>query len=453
MTVCGVSLILLPFYTALLPPSAMGTAEIFITTAVLLMPLFSFYAPQATFRFLAQGAQNAVRTGGALLGVGLLLLLCLIPLLERFPTLYPYRYLLYFYVCASLLRSFSAHILRARGQFGIFALQQSFCSLLTALFQLLFLRATRLGVVGYLLGILLGDSVTFVILAACFFPFSRWEKHFDPVLCGKMLRYALPLMPAALLWWAMGAVEKYFLLYYHGTASMGVYAVAGRFPSLIGFATGVFLEVWHYAALQAQKGSEGELYGHVYALMLPFAIGAGVAVSVVAPFLILRVLASAYGEATRALGLLSVGAVCAGLSSFLDSVYTLRLRSVYSLISASGAATLHVLLSYFLVPRWGIVGAAASGAIAYAGLFFLRLWHTSRMLSFPRYTRKSALSLTFLLIGGIWMAKGYVLLSVATALGALLPMAGLLWQSTCFLYRRTRVILHNILKRKEYTAQ
>ena len=268
-----------------------------------------------------------------------------------------------------------------------------------------------------------------------------------------MLRYALPLMPAALLWWTMGAIEKYFLLYYHGAASMGVYAVAGRFPALIGFATGVFLEVWHYTALQTKKENEGELYGHVYALMLPFAIGAGVAVSVIAPFLILRVLASAYSEATRALGLLCLGAVCAGLSSFLDSIYTLRLRSVYSLLSALGAAMLHVLLSLLFVPRWGIVGAAASGAIAFAGLFFLRLWHTARMLAFPRHTRKSALSLAFLLISGIGMAGGYLALSLVMAFVALLPMMGLLRRAIRFLYHRTYVLLSNALKRKARKAQ
>ncbi len=444
------SLCLLPFFTAKLPPSAFGVTEIFISTAVLLVPLFSLYAPQATFRFLAKGERGAVRAGALLLGIGLAIFLCVIPLLSRFQTLRPYRYLLYFYVCASLLRSFLAHILRAEGRFGVFALQQSFCALLTALLQVLFLTVTSLGAKGYLLGILLGDATTFLVLLCCFFPCRERAERPGGALYGKMLRFALPLMPAALLWWGMGAIEKYFLLYYYGEASIGLYAVAGRFPALIGFAAGIFLEVWHYAVLQGEKGSEGALFGRIYAVVLPFVIVAGVAVSILSPLLISGALASSYGEAVRAVGLLSLGAVCGGLASFLDSVYTLRLASIYSMLTALWATVFNLLLSVLLVPRFGIIGAAASGALSFALLFVLRLWHTARMLHFPRYAKRSALSLLLLLVSSVLMAGKRTAFATVMALIAVFPVGTLLFDAAMFLYKRTRVFLLHIWKNSGY---
>ena len=440
------SLCLLPFFTANLSPEAFGVTEIFISTAVLLVPFFSFCAPQATFRFLAQKEKGAIRAGATLLGVGMALLFCFIPLFGRFDALRPYRYLLYFYVCASLLRSFAAHVLRAEGHFGVFALQQSFCTLCTALLQVLFLRTTTLGAAGYLLGTLLGDAITFLVLVCCFFSQVKAKTRPAPVLYGKLLRYALPLIPAAFFWWGLGAIEKYFLLYYHGAQSMGIYAVAGRFPTLIGFATGIFLEVWHYAALQEEGESEGALFGRIYALILPLAIAAGVAVSVLAPLLISKALASGYGDAVRVVSFLCVGAVCAGLASFLDSVYTLRLSSVSSLLTVAVSGVLNLSLSFLLVPRFGLVGAALSGALSYVALFFLRLWHTARLLPFGRYAGKSALSLLLLFLSGGLMAYGRPAFATVMALISLLPVATLLGNAVLFLHKRTQCFLLHVCK-------
>ncbi len=440
------SLCLLPFFTANLSPEAFGITEIFISTAVLLVPLFSLYAPHATFRFLAVGERGAVRAGATLLAAGLALLFCFIPLFGHFESLRPYRYLLYFYVCASLLRSFAAHVLRAEGRFGVFALQQSFCALCTALLQVLFLRATSLGATGYLLGIVLGDTITFLVLFFCFFSHTRREGRPDAALYGKLFRFALPLIPAALFWWGIGAIEKYFLLYYHGAQSMGVYAVAGRFPTLIGFAAGIFLEVWHYAALQDGEESEGALFRRIYALILPLAHGVGVVVSVLSPLVISGTLASGYGDAVRVVGFLCVGAVCGGLASFLDSVYTLRLSSIWSMLTVAVSGALNLVLSFLLVPRFGIVGAALSGALSYASLFFLRLWHTARLLPFTRYAGKSALSLLLLLCSGGLMAGGRPGFATVVAVISLLPVAKLLGNAVLFLYKRTRVFLLHVQK-------
>ena len=448
-----ISLFMLPFFTSALSPSEMGVVEIFISTAVLLTPLFSFYAPQATFRFLAKGERGAVRAGGILLGIGCLLLACVVPLLGYFQVLRPYRFLLYFYVCASLARSFLAHVLRAQGRFGVFALQQVFCILVTVLLQLLLLQISGLGVSGYLLAILLGDAVTFFLLLFCFFPYLEKGERPCAALLGGMLRFALPMIPTALLLWGMGATEKYFLLYYHGEKSMGLYAVAGRFPALIGFAAGVFLEVWHYVALQSGKGEEEADFGRIYAMLLPLAITAGVALDLISPFLIARMLATGYHEAALAVGLLCAGAVCGGLSSFLDSIYTLRLSSISSMLTALLAIAVNLLLSFLLIPRWGMVGAAAAGALSFVFLFFLRLADTARLLAFPRHVKRSALSLLLLLFSGALMAGGRGFLALIPALLALLPVADLLLQVVRFFWGQALEILSDIGKIAKRTVQ
>ena len=229
---------------------------------------------------------------------------------------------------------------------------------------------------------------------------------------------------------------------------MGLYAVAGRFPSLIGFAAGVFLEVWHYAALQSDQGEEGVLFGRIYALLLPLMLVAGVAIFLLSPFLITRTLASEYGEAVRAVGFLCAGAVCAGLASFLDSVYSLRLSSLSSMLTALSSVVCNLLLSLLLIPRLGMVGAAAAGTLSFAFLFLLRLVDTARLLRFPRYIKRSTVAL-FLLFssGGLMAGKRYALAAVL-ALISLLPVAKLLWNALLFFFEHAVASLSYIGKNK-----
>ena len=69
----ALSFLLLPFYTSELSPAAFGVCEILLSTAVLMISLFSLYAPQATFRFWAQRERGAITAGLWMLGGGLLI--------------------------------------------------------------------------------------------------------------------------------------------------------------------------------------------------------------------------------------------------------------------------------------------------------------------------------------------------------------------------------------------
>ena len=435
----ALSLFLLPFFTAALTPAEFGVCEILVSTALLLIPIFSMYAPQATFRFFAQGERGAVRAGAFLLCVGISLFTLLFPLFLRITVLRPYAAVLYVFVLASLARSFASHVLRARGAFLLFAVQQLFCSVLTALLQLFFLYSLHLGVKGYLWGIVLGDAITFMILLIPIFASSVRERGVPQGLYKRMLRFALPLVPASLLWWGMSAAERYMLLYFHGERATGLYAAAARFPALIGFATSVFLEAWHYACLQGEAEARGVRFGHAYALFSPALIALGGVLTALSPFFASVFLSDAYADAVRLFGLLIFGAVCAGMASFLDSIYSLQLRSAASLYTSALATLFHTVFSFLLVPPLGTVGAAAAGALGFFCLFLLRAAHTARLLHFPRYVKALISALFLLFAAGVLFAANQLFFGTVVALFSILPLKTSLTSSAIFLFKRLRV--------------
>lgn len=446
----AITFFMLPFYTAALSPSEFGVADIIVSTAVLLLPIVSLYAPEAVFRFRADGEGRASSVGGLFLLVGLGIFAVCLPLLGLSSLLRPYLLLLYLYVAASLLRSFLAHVLRSDGAFGLYALQQVFCTLLTVLLQILLLKVLKRGVAGFLLAVILSDAFTFLVLLPSVIPRLRGEKRPDRPLCRKMIRYALPMIPSTVLWWVMSVSDRYLILIYHGEAATGVYAAAGRLPGAVTLAIGIFLEAWHYAALRTGEGERGVLFGRIYALLIPALVLMGAALMLFTPLLVSLFLAADYAFAVSLVPLLTFGALCGGLANFLGSIYTLQLRSSAALYTGLLATAGNILLNLFLVPRYGVTGAALSTALSYLLLLVLRLWHTSRYMRFDRHAKTLTVSLALLFTGALLFGGTYRTAGALLATVSVLPMLRLGLAALRFLARRGIIFLKSLQKREKY---
>lgn len=445
-----ITFFMLPLYTAAMDPAEFGVADILVSTAVLLLPIVSLHAPEAVFRFRIKGERGALGAGAAALLVGLLAFALCVPLLSLSDVLRPYLWLLYFYILASLCRSFLAHMLRADGAFSLYAIQQVFCTVLTVVFQILFLRIWQRGVSGYLTAVILADALTFATLVPYLLAHLRGEKRPTLPLCREMLRYALPMIPSTVLWWVMSVSDRYLVLLYCGEAATGIYAAAGRLPGLVTLAIGIFMEAWHYAALRAEKGSEGALFGRIYALLLPVLLAMGVGVILLARPIVALFLARDFADAATLVPLLAFGALCGGLSNFLSSIYTLRMRSGAALLTGAVPALVNIALNLLTVPRFGVIGAALSTALSFALSLAVRLFHTRRLLVFKRHTGLLFLSLGLLFAASVLFALGLYALGILLAPLSLLPFWRQGVEAFRFLLRRGAVFWQDLKKRGNY---
>lgn len=445
-----ITFFMLPLYTAAMDPAEFGVADILVSTAVLLLPIVSLHAPETVFRFRMNGERGALATGGTFLALGLLLFALCVPLLSLSAVLRPYRLLLYLYVAASLCRSFLAHVLRADGAFGLYALQQVFCTLLTVLLQLLFLKIWQRGIVGYLTAVILADALTFATLLPYLLAHLQGEARPSAPLRRRMARYALPMIPSTVLWWVTSVSDRYLVLLYCGEAVTGIYAAAGRLPGLVALAIGIFMEAWHYAALRAEKGREDVLFGRIYALLLPVLVAMGVVVMLLARPIVALFLSRDFAAAATLVPLLVFGAVCAGLANFLCSIYTLRMRSGAALATGVLPTVLNVLLALLLIPRYAALGAALASAVAFALLLAVRLWHTRRLLAFPRHTLRLSLSLSLLFLAAMLHGTGRNTLGYLVTPLAMLPVFSLGVHALTFLWRRGIAFLKDFKKTEKY---
>ena len=441
--------LMMPLYTACLTPSSFGTVDILINTAVLLLPLVSLSAPDAVFRFAAGGYDEGavLAVGRRLLLWGGFLLLAVLPILGLFEILRPYLIYLALYVIFSVLHSYAAHILRARGQYTLYTVQQVFCTLLTVALAFLFLPVLGLGERGYLASILLADAITALILCI-YLGRGKREASDASQLLRPMLRYALPLIPTATLWWVLTVCDHYILLAFHGEAAIGLYAAAGKLPALLTFAASIFMEAWHFAAIREAEEKRGALFERIYAAFLPAMILLVLTLILCAPFLVRHLFALDFSEAALYVPLLSVASLFAALSSFLGSVYLVKLRSGASLATAFVGAAVNVTLDLLWIPSQGALGAMAATLASYITIFLWRTAHCRRVMPFKQHVGKLTLSTLALSALAYLTMIGKTKVALWLILPSLLPFWRELYDSTLLFVEFGKSFLH-ILTKKE----
>ena len=418
---------LMPFYTAYLTPEDFGTADVLVGTALLLLPFVSLNVPEAVFRFLAGDRHDKteiISVSGFLLILGVCLFFLLLPLTALSSLLFAYREYLFFYVIASLGRSFLAHLLRAEGNYMLYAAQQVLCTLLTVLLQIFLLAVLHKGAGGYLLGVILADATVFFCLLLLLRPW-RYFSVFDIKwgIIKKILRYSLPLMPTAVLWWVTSVSDRYILLHYHGTALTGLYAAAARIPTVLTFLIGVFLEAWQYAAISTREGDRAARYERIYSILLPVAITGAAGVLSVAYPLVLLIYAPEYSGAVVFIPFLTLASLFSALSSFLGSIYIVKLRSLASLFTALCGASLNVVFNFLLIPRFGGIGAAFATLMAYFAVFCVRILHSRQYLCFSHHIVKFTVSVLFFWLSAFAVMRGAYMIALLPAIFSPLPFA------------------------------
>jgi O-antigen/teichoic acid export membrane protein len=194
----------------------------------------------------------------------------------------------------------------------------------------------------------------------------------------EMLRYALPLIPAAAAFWVVSMADRWFVQRFTTTAQVGLYQVGYTLAAVVALATTAFQQAWGPFSLSIHRQPDARRF---YALALPLYLWAAsllaAAVSVLAPEALRLLTTPAYHGAATVVPWLAFGFVMLGLS-YVAAVGPGIARQTAPLgIGAGIAALANVALGLALTPRLGMEGAAIATLVAQA-LVPVYLFHASQ---------------------------------------------------------------------------
>ncbi|MGC8778577.1 MAG: lipopolysaccharide biosynthesis protein, partial [Candidatus Caldatribacteriaceae bacterium] len=354
----SIAFLMLPLYTRLLSPKDYGTLDVFQTTVSLLGPILSLEITEAVFRFsmdeAKKGAKRVISTALPFSVILFSLSLALIPLLARFALFQ--AYLPYFYGIwfLTLLLGEVKQYVRALGQVKIFALSDILYVLAFAGFNVIFIVFLRMGLRGYLLSYVLAQVVSFFFVTSAGKVFLKLSpKLFDWRLVREMVRYSLPLIPNALMWWVMNVSDRYLIMYFLGLEANGIYAVACRFPMLLSVVIGVFFPAWQMSAVEEFSSEDrAEYYARVFSLYSSALFVLTGAILLFLPEITGLFVAPGFREAWRFVPFLLLGTVFQSFASFLGTVYVASKKTLGAFSTAALGGLANLLLNLVFIPLW-----------------------------------------------------------------------------------------------------
>ena len=391
------------FYTEALTPSDYGEADLIIQTANLLIPLVSAGIADGVFRFVLETDDEHTAKRKSIFSAGFYTISAGTAILAALSSFISIPgFLLIWFISASCYHSLCAQFIRGEGKTRLFAYQGVLNTVLVIVFSILFLSVFEAGTRGYIISIALADSICALYLAAGQKLWRLMDIHLKSGMWRKMMRYSLPLVPAALFWWITSVSDRYMITWFLGSGANGIYTVASKIPAIITLISGMFLEAWQFSAVRESRGSRRSyisFYTNIWSMFLTVMFTGGSIIIAFSPAAIRLLAASEYYSAAEYLPILTAAAILSSLVSFMGSVYIVTKRSSLSFLTTAAGAVFNIILNFLLIPtHLGIYGAAVATLCSYLLSFLIRIISIRNILPFRIYGGRLFMSILIIAV-------------------------------------------------------
>ena len=235
------------------------------------------------------------------------------------------------------------------------------------------------------------------------------ELRIDFELQKTLLKYGLPLIPAAIVAWILSSMDKVMIRSICDYNELGLYTAALKIVSVLGIVQQCFATFWSPIAFRWNKESRGiknfELVGRV------LIVGMSIIFVLIMTFktVIIKLLSPEYEQAAYIMPFLLLNPVMYTVSEvtvvgiyFTGKSFTTNIVAICSCICNLG-------LNALLIPKWGASGAAIATGISYTLFFWLRtmisrrIWKKFDIKNYIVYTLVLLLSSTINVIIEGWI--------------------------------------------------
>lgn len=369
---------LVPLYTNVLSTEEYGIADLVFTVSQFLIPFVSLVIFDAVIRFglsKKEKPKDVLVTSFIVLGMGALATVILTPIFRLYAPLSPWRWYLCVYVILTMISNVELNYLKVLERNKTYALISIAHTAVMAVANIIFLTVTKLGVRGYLLATIAGSfTTTLLAFFAASIPKALNAGRYDKNLANRMIAFSAPLILNNISWWVIQSSDKIMIEAMASAASLGLYTVATKIPSLINVIISIFSQAWGISSVrEIESDNDDRFYAEVFNVYSTVAFGASVIIIlIVKPFMRIYV-GSDFTTAWRYVPLLLASASFSAIASYFGSLYGALKLSVRNMTSTFAAAIVNILVNYICIKQFGVWGALIGTVTAYVVLAFFRM--------------------------------------------------------------------------------
>jgi O-antigen/teichoic acid export membrane protein len=331
-------------------------------------------------------------------------------------------------LAAAQFQLFLGH-LRADDRSGEFVLFMSLKGILSLGVTLWLVFARDLGLMGFLVGNLVGPAVVALIAL------PRLLRRTGVDLTGarprltRMLRFGVPLVPAALGLWALGHLDVWLLRVFADLRSVGIYGFGSEICLPIGLLLTAIGLAWPtFAFSRAREAGGPEDIARTFRHLFVVLAGGGLAVSILRREVLAVLGTETYALSASVIPILALATVIYGAAQTFTTGLQIAGDTRRLPLFVLGAVAVNATLNSLLIPGFREQGAAWATVITNVLYAVLALRESNRQFPLPFETGKLVrivgVGVVLMMVGEL--VQGWPALAAAgvrTALVVLFPLA------------------------------
>lgn len=405
-----VSFLLVPFYTFWLTKEDYGIQDIILTYIVFIIPYLSLGLYEALFLFPKDKPMEEQRKYfTTAINVVTLVSITVVGIWVALPdsvheALLPGRmrdYEIYFIIAilSGPYQRMMQYFARSLNKMKVYSITGVIHALIVLFISLTFVP--HYGLKGFFISFL---SAQIISTTYTFIGIKGWNfyklHNFDRSFLSEMLKYSLPLVPNATMWWIVNSINRPIMLKTVALDDIGIYAVAGKFPAIINILFTVF-----YSALQISvieefgKKNYSTFYNNVFRIILLSLLAIVFFFILLGDYIFKIIVDQEFFSAAFYVPILCFGAVIASLSAYIGTTFTVLKKTIYFLYSSIIAAVVAVVANLLLIPEYGLMGACLAVCISQLSMFLYRWYKSYKYVNFE--DGKRLLCITIITIGSL----------------------------------------------------
>lgn len=377
------NLLLTRLYALNLSDTESGVKGLLELSLLFLQPIFTFALQEYLIRFgldKEYDKRQVFTTSAIITSAGMILMTLIVPFLSKMHSLSymkGFTVMLIIYVIMSSLRMLCQNFVRARDLVKLFSIDGILATLTLLIFNLIFISHNHWGVKGFLLAAILSDacSTVFLFIAARLHKYTGM-RYFNAELGKEMLSFAAPLIPTIVMWTVTSLSDRLFINNMKsdrvvlGTGTAGIYDYANKIPSLISMVSTIFYQAWSMSAITENNSADrNKFYEKVYsayeAILFMASAGLLLIIKPITSFIVPSDKFAVYADVYMYTPILVIAVIFMSLNQFLGGIYSATKHPRNSSWTALVACSVNLVMNYFLIPEWGIQGAAFATFLSY----------------------------------------------------------------------------------------
>jgi O-antigen/teichoic acid export membrane protein len=325
--------------------------------------------------------------------------------------------------------------LRALEASGAFVMVDVVALFLMLLLNIYFIAVLKIGLMGILLSALLVAGLQVVVLSV--WTLRRVGIGFSGQLMREMVGFGLPLILSNLAMFTLNFSDRFFLQHLRSLEVVGIYAVGYKFGFMMNYLlVQPFLVMWQSRMylIHAQP-DHPKIFGQLFVLYSALLTYGALGLAMLSPEIIHMMVDARFRSSQAVIPIVAAAYVFYGLGYYAQlGMYLMGKTHLVGVLSAATAG-LNLVLNYFLILHFGMLGAAWATLISFAAIAVGSYYISQRALRLPlavdRVGRALILGAGFYLLTCLWSPASLALaLLIKTVLLLVFPIV--LWKARVF---------------------